>query len=278
MGPRSVARRFRANARGLSEIVGSLMLVLIVVSAATAFSLFIASYQKQLQAEQTQTHDRALEAVQVITVDTLLNRSLTDGTLLDVNFTMASLDVNPMVISGIDINNQAVRNYSANELNLTTGLFETDSVAAGGVTNVGAHEDVTFIIDVTAGAGSSFYSNAFGLHASDYVQIDLFTALHNDFRSQFLPPTAIALVSVLQTYNATSGTFLPVPILDGLNSLQPGNASIVHWGWVVQPDNTTASGGEVEPVIVTTGIVHTATLTVTNSYGLIGTDTIQFSD
>jgi flagellin-like protein len=273
-----VTRRFRANARGLSEIVGSLMLVLIVVSAATAFSLFIASYQKQLQAEQAQTHDRALEAVQVITVATLLNRTLTDGTLLNVNFTLASLDVNPMVITGIDIDNQAVRNYSANELNLTTGVFETDAIAAGGVAYVGSHEDITVIIDASPGAGSSFYEVAFGLHASDYVQIDIFTALHNDFRSQFLPPTAIAIVSVLETWDATTSTFVPVPLLNGLNSLQPGNASIVHWSWTVQPDNTTAVGGEVEPVLVTTGIVHTVTLTVTNNYGLIGTDTIQFSD
>src|SRR5579863_6268152 len=251
-------RRVRANALGLSEIVGSLMLVLIVVSAATAFSLFIAGYQKQIQAEQAQAHAKSLESLHVITVQTQLNSTGPAGSLLNLNFTVESLDVNPTILTGLDIDNQAVRNYSVWELNLTSGSFETIQVGALGIVNVGPNEQFHLSVDVAAGPSSSFYSQSFGLLSSSYVQIDLFTYLANDFRASFLPPSAIALVTVDQTYNATSNTFVPIPILDGLNSLQPGNnATIVSWNWSIAPDSVVASGEEAQAHFATTGTLHT---------------------
>jgi flagellin-like protein len=266
----------RANALGLSEIVGSLMLVLIVVSAATAFSLFIASYQKQVQAEEAQAHLKQLESLHVITVQTQLENNGSFGSLLDLNFSVESLDVNPTLLTGLDIDNQAVRNYSVWELNLTSGTFETVQVAALGILNVGPNEQFDLAVDVAPGNNSSFYDTSFGLLSSSYVQIDLFTYLANDFRASFLPPTAIALVTVAPTYNATNA-FIPVPILDGLNSLQPGtNASIVSWSWNITPDNVTASGEEAQAHFVDSGIEHTITLVVTNNFGLVGIDSVKY--
>jgi flagellin-like protein len=54
--------RRRLGSRGLSEIVGTLMLVLIVVSAATVFAYYVASYEQQLIAEQSLNHQRSLES------------------------------------------------------------------------------------------------------------------------------------------------------------------------------------------------------------------------
>lgn len=278
-------RQVRANALGLSEIVGSLMLVLIVVAAATAFSLFIASYQKQVQAEEAQAHLKALESLRVITVQTELNQSdvgnaTTAGTLVDVSFNVESLDVNPTILTGLDIDNQAVRNYSVSQLNLTTGSYSTAQVAALGVLDVGPNEQFSLIVDVSPGPGSSFYSPSFGLLSSSYVQIDLFTYLANDFRASFLPPTAIALVTLDQTISA-NGTPVAIPLLDGMNSVQPGgNATIVSWEWNVTPsipNGGTASGEEVEaPFTEPPGTTYTVTLTVTDNFGLIGIDKVSY--
>jgi flagellin-like protein len=271
-------RGVRANSLGLSEIVGSLMLVLIVVSAATAFSLFIAAYQKQVQAEEAQAHLKSLESLRVVTVQTQVNlSSATPDSLLELNFSVESLDVNPTLLTALDIDNQAVRNYSVWELNLTSGAFQSIQVAALGLLNIGPNEQFDLAADVSAGPGSSFYDAAFGLLSSSYVQIDLFTYLANDFRASFLPPTAIALVTVDQTYNATTDTFVPVPILDGLNSLQPGqNATIVSWNWNITPDNTVTTGEEAEAGFVDLNTEHTITLTVTNNFGLVGIDVIRY--
>ncbi len=271
-------RRVRANALGLSEIVGSLMLVLIVVSAATAFSYFIASYQKQVQAQENAAHQKALESLHVITVRTQLNYSGGPGALLTLNFSVESLDVNPIHLTGLDIDNQAVRNYSVWALNLTTGTFQTIQVAALGVLDIGPNEQFNLAVDVSSGsASSSFYDPSFGLLSSSYVQTDLFTDLANDFRASFLPPSAIPLVTVDQTFNATTNTFVPVPILDGLNSIQPGtNDTIVSWSWSISPDGTVASGEEAEAVFATTGIEHTITLVVTNNVGLVGVGSINY--
>jgi flagellin-like protein len=276
-------RRLRANALGLSEIVGSLMLVLIVVSAATAFSLFIAGYQKQVQAEQAQAHLKSLESLHVITVQSLLNQSAqatSSGQLLLLNFSVESLDINPTILTGLDVNNQAVRNYSVWALNLTSGGFQSIQVAALGQLYIQPNEQFDLAVDVSPGANSSFYSSTFGLSSSSYVQIDLFTYYANDFRASFLPPTAIALVTLDQTINS-SGDPVAVPILDGLNSVQPGtNATIVSWGWNVTPStpgNGTASGEETEaPFTEAHGTTYTITLTVTNNFGLIGVDKVKY--
>lgn len=268
-------RRARPNERGLSEIVGTLMLVLIVVGAATAFSLFVSSYQKQLQAEQAIDQARNLESIKILRATTELNSSAPgNSTLLDVNFTVASLNVNPAVVTSLGVNNHAVRNYTVWQLNLTTGQFESDTVAAGGQLTLAPREQFNVLVDLSGGPTDSFYDPSFVLHTSDYVQLDVLTAYENDFRGVFLPPTAVALVSLLQTWNGTA--FVPAPLLDGSQSFQPGNATIVGWSWSIEPDGTTVIGEKASPRFTTTGL-HSILLTVTNSVGLIGTAQLQYT-
>jgi flagellin-like protein len=277
----AVERRLRANALGLSEIVGSLMLVLIVVTAATAFSIFIANYQKQIQAEQSQAHQKALESLKVITVATTLNGSNpSPSALLDLNFIVESLDVNPTIVTGIDVDNQPIRNYSAWVLDLSSSTYSPYTVPALGTLNVTPDEQFNVLVDVSAGTTSSFYDPTFGLTASSYVQIDLFTYYANDFRATFLPPTAIALVTLDETINST-GVPVAIPLLDGMNSVQPGsNATIVAWSWNVTPsipNGGNASGEEVEaPFTEPAGTTYTVTLVVTNNFGLVGTDKVTY--
>ncbi len=261
--------------RGLSEIVGALMLVLIVVGAATALSLFVASYQKQLEAEQTLTQNRGLEKIDVLRASSTLNASApSSGALLTVNLTLASLNVNPATVIEVMLDNQVVRNYSAWRLNLTTGQFETVTVAAGGQFALAPREQLNLLVDVSQGPGSSFYDPSFSLRDTDYLQVDLITGYENDFRAVFLPPTAIALVSLVQTWNGTA--LVSTALLDGSHSFQSGNGTLVRWAWSVAPDNTTALGEDATPTFTTKGL-HAITLTVTNSFGLVATDELTYT-
>ena len=111
-------RRFRRHERGLAEIVGTLMLVVIVVAAVTAFSLFVASYQAQVQAEQNAAHNRALEDIRILSVSTVLNTSAVppNSNYSSLSFVAGSLDVNTMTVNELAINGQVINFYTVTPL------------------------------------------------------------------------------------------------------------------------------------------------------------------
>ncbi|MCI4341019.1 MAG: hypothetical protein L3K11_01375 [Thermoplasmata archaeon] len=267
----------RLGRRALSEIVGALMLVLIVVVAATAFSAFVATYQKQLQAEQAIQHNRALESIDIIRVSPTLNVSA--HTWAAFNFTIVSLDINPTVITSASVNGQPLRQYSAIALNLSTGATEQITIGAGGELALGAREQFNILVNATPGSSSSFYASATSIPFTSFVQLELFTAYGNDFKGAFIPPTAIATISALQSFN--NGTPTTIPLLDGSNSFQPGNATIVAWNWNVTPGSESGLGEKLAaPYLVHVSgppVMYTIFLNVTNSDGLIGFDQISYT-
>lgn len=267
---RGAMRPIRRDFRGLSEIVGTLFLVLIVVAAAASFSLFVASYQKQLQQEQGLAHDRALEGIRALDVVPRLNN--TSGTWATLNFSIVSDDVNPMVVTGVSLNGFGLKQYSAFGFDVTTGIVDWITVGPGGALSLQPREEVALVVNLTAGPSFSFFTGV-AVHPTDYLKLQTTTALTNVFTSVFIPPTAIALVTTLETWNGVA--YVTVPVLDGTQSFQPGNATLVAWTWSIQPDNLTRSG-EKAVANFTAAPPHTIVLTVTNSQGLQGVDTIRY--
>jgi hypothetical protein len=253
------------------------MLVLIVVAAATSLSIFVAQYQKQLQAEQKLTHDRQLETLQVISAHPTLN--LTTGTTwLQLNFTLASLYVNPSIVTQIRINDNPLKQYSAFRFNLTTGQFTWTTVAAGGQLTLLPREQLNILVNFSGGA-SSFYIPSFVLHTTDFVKIEAITYYQNDFQRVFVPPTAIGVVTIIVASNGLGG-YTTQAALDGTRSFEPsgGNSSLVNWTWTTFPDNKTFWGAEA---VVVGGFnaaftLHHITLTLTNSDGLIGVERFTY--
>ncbi|HTT34747.1 MAG TPA: hypothetical protein VMH78_02615 [Thermoplasmata archaeon] len=262
-------RAVRPNRWGLSEIVGALMLVLIVVSAATAFAAFAASYQKQLQAEQQVTQERSLESLVVLHAQPTL--SLDGSHYVEFDFTLASLSLDTSYVTSISVNHQELERYNATGLNLTTGLVQSWVVGSGEQLDIGARDQITIGVDLNvADADYSPYTPGFVLHDSDYVQLDAFTYYDNDFTKVFIPPTAIPIVTQLETGSSGGGLTI-IPVLDGSHSFQSGNATIVSWSWAVTSGGTTTMySGELAEV---PGGLHSGdsiVLTVTNSDGLLG--------
>jgi flagellin-like protein len=268
-------RTLRRSRRGISEIVGALMLVLIVVVAATSLAVYVAQYQKQLQSEQALTHDRALEKLAVLHVTPYL--PLNSTTWYSLNFTVASLYINPSIVDEITLNDQAVKQYTVWALNLTSGTFTSIVVGGGGQLTLSPNEQVN--VNLTTNLTSpdySFYSATFVLPLTAYLKLDLFTGYQNDFTRVFIPPTAVAVVSPLETFSA--GNFTTIPVLDGSNSFQAGNASLDAWAWFVTPGPIRASGEKAVVAFSTTpGTTYTILLAVTNTDGLLGTDTITYT-
>lgn len=270
-------RRIFASSRALSEIVGTLFLVLIVVAAATSFSVFLAQYQKQAQANQAVAHDRALESLHVLHVVPQLNT--TSGTSwLSANFTVGSSFVNPSTITSVAINNIRLKQFVAWSLNTTTGTITSTTVATGGIFTMGPSEDVAINVTFSATPSVSSFFSGFVLTTTSYLTLDLYTALLNVFSATFIPPSAVALVTPLQQWTGTG--FVTVPELDGSGSFQSGNATLVQWAWNVSPGaNFGYIVGEKALFNLVPGNgTHTynVTLVVTNSDGLLGTDKLRY--
>src|SRR5262249_53006215 len=98
---------------------------------------------------------------------------------------------------------------------------------------ISAHEQLRILLNFSPVAASSFYARGFDLQTTDYLKIELQTTFLNDFQRVFVPPTAIAVVSTIQSFSNNS--FVQYAVLDGSPSLEPGvNESIIAWTWHYQ--------------------------------------------
>jgi flagellin-like protein len=270
-------RRRPASHRGLAEIVGTLMLVLIVVAAAVAFSLFVASYEKQVLAEENATHLQKLEAVRIVDI------TPTTG-WTELSLTIASGDVNYMNLTDYDLNGQPI-SYWTLPYTLPFTINGTPTVITLSCEFPGNQS-----CDMVAPFGqvTVMLVPQVPLTPSADIKLNVFTALANDFTFTFIPPTAIAKVSYVQT-----GPGVTTPVFDGSGSFQTAeadNASLVSWDWTLTATNGTVvgiySGEEVEVGYLTSGLNTSilegtpfhVTLTVTNSDGLLDSVTIPYQE
>ena len=268
-------RRLRGDARGLSEIVGTLILVLIVVSAATVFAAFVATYEKQLLAQEAVTHQRSLESLVVFGISLQAQNNL-PNLIANLSFTVASETVDTVMLSGLTVNGNEVTQW--NYTDLSTGAPASGVVPVALGISIPPFDKFEISLDVNVSSLSYSLATAASIPLTSYLEISAFTTLSNEFTAVFLPPTAIALVSLGEIYNASSGTYSPEPMLDGTTSFQTGNATILKWSWNVTNATTTSlfTGEEVPDPQLTSGGPFTITLTLTNSDGLMGTDTIVY--
>jgi len=249
------------------------MLILIVIAAAVTLAAFVASYEQQYDAEQAHVHQVQLESIRVVGLVTAL---ASHDSFAVFNFTMASSDVDSIAITDITINGFPLIYYAVDDLvNRSTYL-----VTAGSQLIMTPDEEVTVALDLTPSSTTySFVSTNQAPIPTSYATIAISTFLGNQFEQSFLPPTAVALVSVLTS--ASGNTVEQIPLLDGSDSFQPGgNATIVSWVWTVTQNGTyvtTLSGEEAELTsALTAGAPYTIELVVTSSDGLVGSTVIQY--
>lgn len=216
--PRNVHRR-RINRRGLAEIVGTVILVAIVVAAAAAFSLFVATYQSQLQKEEAATHDRNLEAVRILRV--------TSPTAFGVDVLLASSDVNPMNLT----------DYSLNGIDVASWNF---TIAGSRVSAQNCQWPASSSCDSLPPLEQAYVNLTSAGMISYPLTLGVLTARSNDFSYAFVPPVAIAKVYFVQT-----GAGNTTPVFDGSASFQspePDNASLVGFNWTIFPQGLSPNG------------------------------------
>jgi flagellin-like protein len=275
-------RSLRRSDRGLSEIVGTLMLVLIVVSAATLLAAFIATYQKQVQTEQAYQHDQSLESIHVLSLGTILNSTGTG--FANLSFTLASASVDSSVITGITLNNEPLLHFN---------WTNPDNGSSGNISlphdlSLPAFQELIITTDLNDNLhNAKNYSFVTRPTPNEYLKFDIYTAYQNDFSRVFLPPVPLAVVSEINP----SGNN-PITLLDGSTSFQPGsNVSIVDWGWTVSEGGVLSSGTSLGTFMqggvavangaLSNGVVDgagaTATFTVPSTFAWGPTDSVVFT-
>jgi flagellin-like protein len=267
-------RRFQRSERGLSEIVGTLMLVVIVVTAATLLAAFVATYQQQLQTEQAFTHAQSLESLHVLGLTT----AVANGDYRSFGFTLASKYVDPSLVMGVSLDNQPIKAF--NWTDLDTGA--TGSFVLGEQLNLGPFEQAAITLDLNSSSSNfSFLAPNEVPLPNEFLKFDVFTQLQNDFSQVYLPPTALAVASEINPSGSS-----PIILFDGTMSFQSGgNATIVQWNWTATDQlNHTAVVGpllgeevELSPSNFTASHPYWVNLTVTNSAGLDGTTSITWT-
>jgi len=285
-------RTIRRERRGLAEIVGTLMLVVIVVAAATAFSFFVAAYQKQVQSEEALNHDKSLEDLRILDLTPNLTGPHSPY-LSDLLVEVASLDVNPMTINGVIIDGNPVLKYTVSTSSgaplgppgcFNGGAFSTNTSCS---LSLPAEAQVFLLFNLTFGALTyAFGSTNVSLKVSSLLEFDLFSSYGNEFVQSFVPPVAIAQMSFVNVGNSST------PLLDGMGSYQPPdgtdkNVTIDLWSWSVSaipptvcggsPDCGPFSGEEVQLSEAFPSGTWSISLTVTDSDSLIGTTTVDYT-
>ena len=209
------------------------MLVVIVVAAVTAFSLFVASYQQQVQKQEAYVHNQALESLHVTAIRPSYNG--TRDAYNSLNLTVVSNDINPTVITALTINDYSVTTYFVTTISVP---LQGITIPTGGLNVTGtdftmpAESSATIL--VTLGGNNSSFSFPVVPKGSQYVKVNLFTADSNTFTQVFLPPTPVIGVDV-QTIGQCTLQCSIETVLDGSNSYQQGgNATILSWNWTVQ--------------------------------------------
>ncbi len=303
-------RRYRRSRRALAEIVGTLMLVVIVVAAATAFSFFVAAYQKQVQAEETLTHDRALEDVKVIGLSEVSCATAPRGcesgadtsSFAALTILISSLDVNSIGVAELILDDHPIVNYTdrigygpqqspcwnGSDSGPLHGLvpcvpwfIPADAAVSITLTldidnksTLEVNNTTTYNRNITPALGGPFDS----LVPTSDITLEVLTELTNVFTETFSPPDAVASVFFV------SGGSMPVPVFDGLGSYQPAgavNASILWYNWTITVKNTTTTfngtGAEYQDSKLANDTTYNVTLTVTNTEGLTGSTLISYT-
>jgi flagellin-like protein len=270
---------------GVSEVIGALMLILIVVIAASALAVFISEKQKDIQEQDRLETRRSLEKVQT----TWITPTKTTGSLWEnIEVELTSLHVEESDVTRLVINGAGVAN--AVQYNTTSGSFDIP-VSLNNPLRLESLETILLNISLL---DANFYSSKPDIDDSDYIKVDIHTKLLNTFSRIFQPPTSIIMVATESQWDPSIPGYTDVIILDGSGSDHPNeDTSIITWEWQVEGDddddgvfgesgeeNFTLKGRKVRTDTAFTspaGSNHTIVLTVFDSYGMRANSTLIFN-
>lgn len=299
-------RAIKNNFRGVSNVIGALMLTLIVVGAATSFAIFVSQRQEMQQDAELSKVQKELENIDILNIEPSYN---TSG-LYALNFSIVNVNKDAVRVSGIWINKHSyyhrennftlirgdgcMQNWSFDETGQLRGWSENCSSRWKDLTKIElafddtdgevnntvrldleSYETVTFAFNDTE---KQFYN--FDVKQNEPITIKIYTSRGNVFEKTFYPPSSVIRL-ITDTEEDPPGTFKDFVILDGSLSDHPGdNAYIQDWEWDIIPQgigSTHLVSGRIarapDEIMTDTWDI---TLTVKDNFGMIGKSTVEY--
>ncbi|MBN1194204.1 MAG: Ig-like domain-containing protein [Methanomicrobiaceae archaeon] len=261
---------------GVSVIVGTLLLILITVTAAAGLAVMVSEYQKEEMERQDHLQDVENEELRIMGVIPEWNGtawndavgSSNEGNWSSMKVALLNMNVQDSRIAGIKINDRYAEQYTweGTAYDLNKRLF----VPAKKQREV----TVSFIANFTA---------PYNISETEPVHILVLTSLYNTFEQTFQPPVAVAKFS-LEAEDLTVAD-RQVLILDGSDSFDDG--TIQEWSWAytdgsdtypkpgtwADTTNITSSTqtGKVARIYLSSEGPFRVVLTVTDDTGMKGT-------
>jgi hypothetical protein len=270
-------RRVRARP-GVSEVIGALLLIIVVVTAVASLSYFLATASQNSENRSNYLTDLKNENFQVV----YASFSPAGGPWTQVVLSVRNANTVSSGLQGILVNGAYITKWF--QVNSSGSSASVVSILGAKIAPLLIPAKATEYIMLNYSAGSL----PGPLLANQPLQITLVTQSGNYFRANWSPPVALASASVSKSFQAVPQDELS---LSGVQSYA-GNGTVVGYSWTVSVPESCAS--PTGPQDVASGIIGetlayapealftnwsadcisgpiTATLTVTDSNGFTAT-------
>ncbi len=239
---------------GLSVVVGTLLLILIVVSSISALALMVNEAQKK-EMEQRSLR-AAVESENLKILSLALNDSDGSGNWTDMMITVVNLNTEESRIVGLNINDR-------NAINYTDGVKKYDFQNQFPVPSARSKQ---ISLNLT-----SNFTIPLNISKNDVIKIILFTSLTNQFERIFLPPIPIIKVNVES--EQIGNVSYDILSLDGSDSLDH-EGTIINYSWQVRNGTSILGNLTGQKTRMNFDLANTppfwVDLNVTDSNGMLG--------
>ena len=243
------------NESGVSVIVGTLLLILITVVAASGLALMVSQMQKDEMNRQTHVAAVKNEKVEITGVFFksspdewdrlfLIPNTTSNQSYSAVTFSLTNLNTDEVKVIAITVNDQPVHNFTAITNTVppryTPYNFSSQDPSAFITVPAGGRQQIR--INIT----SDFFSIPQHLGQSDQITIRVMTSLYNTFEKTIKPPK-----SVIQYTSDTAdiGTIKrDTMVFDGSGSSAAEGATITNWNWTIMDASSTNTDSILDPI------------------------------
>lgn len=229
---------------GLSVVVGTLLLIIVVVGSVSALALMVSEAQKK-EMEQRSLHAAVESENLKITSLDLKTDNVSDKNWSTLKINVVNLNTEEAKIVGININDRNAENYTDKD----EGSYNFKNQFP-----IPPARSVKIFLNLT-----SNFTSPLNISKDHYIKVILFTSLTNNFERVFLPPVPIIKV------NVESENMSQVLTLDGSDSIDR-EGTIINYTW--QGDTFAGSGQKYRTKNFTSPF--NVTLSVTDSNGMQG--------
>jgi len=224
------------NEPGVSVIVGTLILILITVTAAAGLAIMISQLQKDEMNRQAHLAAVKSEQVEIQNIGLSNDRSAWNQTPVhipteqpwdnwsSITISLVNLNTDDSRIIGIAVNDKYARNITTIE-DSSAAIQDSLNISASGYLEVdGSSSSRKIRINFTDDFSAPQY-----VPTGSQIQVKIMTSLYNTFEKTFKPPNPVFETSI-ETEDL-GVTDRDVIVLDGSRSTADG--SVVQWDWEI---------------------------------------------